>query len=308
MRIAVFGAGALGGYFGARLVASRHDVALIARGAHRNALRSNGLTVVGPTGNLRLTQRIVTDDPTEIGEVDLILLAVKTWQLPSALQEMKPLVGNDTAVVTLQNGVEAPDQVAAIYGRERVLPGVARVLVVLEAPGVVRHLGGVESLMLAEWVNTVTPRVRRIRTALHEAGIPSPTPGDIRVELWTKFLLVAGVGGLGAVTNAPFGTLRGRPGLRRRLTEAMSEIKQVGRTTGIALSDDIVASTLLFLDRQPGDGTTSLQRDLAAGRPSELEAWTGAVVRLGGASGIPTPVNDFLYEILSLRQSDAGRR
>jgi 2-dehydropantoate 2-reductase len=307
MRIAVFGAGGLGGYFGARLAADGHEVALIARGSHRDALRSNGLTVAGPTGELHLAQVVATEDPTEIGEVDLVLLAVKTWQLSAAMVTMKPLVGGDTAVVTLQNGVDAADLVAAMYGRDKVLPGIAKVLTLLDSPGVIRHIGGEGSLTLGEWDNSATARVQRIRTALGEAGIPSPTPRDIRVELWTKFLFIAGIGGLGAVTDASFGTLRARPGMRRQVTAAMSEIEQVGRVNGIDLPQDIVATTMAFLDRQPEDGSTSLQRDIADGRPSELDAWTGAVVRLGSASGIPTPVNDLLYEVLSLRESSTER-
>lgn len=303
MRIVVFGAGGLGGFFGARLAAGGHDVALIARGAHRDALRENGLTMLGPTENVRLDQVVTTDDPARIGEADLVLLAVKTWQLPAALAAMEPLVGDNTAVVTLQNGVEAPDQVAEVYGRETVLPGVARVLAMVEAPGVVRHIGGEGSLVLAEWDDAATPRVERIRTTLREAGILSPAPRNILGELWSKFVFITGVGGLGAVTNAPFGILRGRPGMRGQLTEAMSEIERVARARGVDLPDDVVPSTMAFLDVQPEDGTASLQRDIAAGRPSELDAWTGAVVRLGASSGTPTPVNAVLYEILSLRAS-----
>jgi 2-dehydropantoate 2-reductase len=307
MRIAVFGAGGLGGYFGARLAAQGHEVALVARGSHRDALRSRGLTVVSPTENLHVTEVVATDDPTEIGEVDLVLLGVKTWQLPPALTTMKPLVGNATAVVTLQNGVEAPDQVAAEYGRASVLPGVAKVLTLLESPGVVRHIGGEGSLVLGEWDNAATSRVQRLRTVLGEAGILSPAVQDIRVELWTKFLFIAGIGGLGAVTGESFGVLRSRPGTRRQVTAAMSEIEQVARATGVDLPGDVVPATMAFLDRQPESGTTSMQRDIAAGRPSELDAWTGAVVRLGSASGTPTPVNDLLYEILSLQESRGSR-
>lgn len=307
MRIAVFGAGGLGGYLGARLAAQGHDVAFVARGSNRDALRSNGLTLLSPTEELRLPQVVATDDTTEIGEVELVLLAVKTWQLPSALMMMKPLVGKDTAVVTLQNGVEAFDQVAAEYGRAAVLPGVAKVLTHLESPGVVRHVGGEGSLRLGEWDNTATARVQRLRTMLVEAGILSPAPSDIQAELWIKFLFITGIGGLGAVTGEPFGVLRSRPGTRRHVIAAMSEIEQVALARGIDLPDDIVPATMAFVDGHPEDGTTSLQRDLAAGRPSELDSWTGAVVRLGAASGTPTPVNDLLYEILGLRELRASR-
>jgi len=301
MKIAVIGAGGVGGYFGGKLTAAGHEVGFVARGAHLKALERDGLAVASVAGDFTVSPVRVTADPGEIGEVDAVLLAVKTWQLEAAAESAKPLVGKETAVITVQNGVEAPDQAARILGREAILPGIAKVIAFVEGPGRIRHAGGHGSLTFAEWDNQPSPRVERFREALQESGIVTVRPRDIWAELWAKFLFVAPLGGLGAVTDAPFGVLRERPGLRRLLEAAMTEVEQLAKAMGVHLPDDVVAKTMAFVDEQPADGTSSLHRDLRSGRPSELDAWTGAIVRLGAQTGTPTPVNGFCYEILSVR-------
>ncbi|MCP3819188.1 2-dehydropantoate 2-reductase [Streptomyces sp. A3M-1-3] len=308
MKVAVVGAGGIGGYFGGRLaVAGGHEVRFVARGRHLAALRRDGLTVDGPSGSFSVPPEDLraTEDPGDIGAVDFVLLGVKTWQLPSAIGLLKPLTGAGTAVVTTQNGVETPVEVAEAVGREAVVPGSAKIITYLEGPGRVRHIGGLGSLTFGEWDNRPSERVEGLRQALDEAGVAAVVPQDIWAELWAKFLFVAPLGGVGAATDAPIGALRSRPGTRRLLADAMAEIQQVAQASGIALPDDIVARTLDFVDQQPAEGTSSLQRDIGAGKASELEAWTGSVVRLGARSGTPTPVNGFLYEVLSLREARA---
>lgn len=292
------GAGGVGGFFGGRLAAAGHDVSFVARGEHLEAMRRNGLAVSSVHGDFTVSPVRATADAGELGEADAVLLAVKTWQLEAAAEAVKPLVGKETAVVTLQNGVDAPRQAAGILGREAVVPGIAKVLAFIDRPGHIRHLGA-GALAFAEWDNTPTPRVERLRAALEEAGLVAERPRDIWTALWAKFLFVAPLGGLGAVADAPFGPLRDRPGLRSLLGQAMTEVRDIARANGIKLADDAVAKTLAVVDEQPADGTTSLHRDLRAGRPSELDAWTGAIVRLGEEAGVPTPVNGFCYEVLS---------
>ncbi|MFJ6948982.1 2-dehydropantoate 2-reductase [Streptomyces wuyuanensis] len=305
MKTVVIGAGGIGGYFGGRLAAAGHDVRFVARGARLEALRRDGLTVRSPAGDLSLPVR-ATDDPGEIGEADYVLVCVKTRQLPAVLGTLAPLIGPDTAVLPLQNGVEAPAEVAAAVGREAVVPGIAKIIAFLDGPGRIRHVGGAGSLTFGEWDNKETPRVTRLKDALDEAGVTAVVPDDIWRELWAKFLFVVPLGGLGAVTDATIGEFRSRPGTRRLLEEAMTEIHRLAQAHGVALPADIVPATLAFVDQQPAEGTSSLHRDIASGRPSELEAWTGAVVRLGERSGTPTPVNGFLYEVLGLRESRAA--
>ncbi|MEU2063709.1 2-dehydropantoate 2-reductase [Streptomyces sp. NPDC013455] len=306
MKAAVVGAGGLGGYFGSRLVAAGHDVRFVARGAHLEALRKDGLTVRDPDGTVSVTPVDATGDTREAGPCDLVLLAVKTWQLGPAIEALPPLLGPDTAVVTLQNGVEAPEQVAGAVGRAAVLPGVAKVIAQLDGPGRIRHVGGAGSLVVGEWDGTGTERVRRLRAALEDAAVPSPAVTDIWAELWAKFLFVVPFGSLGAAADGGFGELRSRAGTRRLLADAMREVERLAHAAGVALPADIVDTTLDFVDRQPAAGTSSLQRDLLAGTPSELDAWTGSVVRLGARHGVPTPIHSLLYEVLGVREDRAA--
>jgi 2-dehydropantoate 2-reductase len=303
MKFAIIGAGGLGGYFGAKLATAGHHVSFLARRDHLAALRRTGLTVIGVNDRATVIPVHATDDPSSIGAVDTIMLAVKTWQLDEALTALPPLINTDTAVITLQNGVEAPHQVAQQVGHGAVLPGVAKVIAMLTGPGTVRHAGGAGALDLAEWDNQPSQRTERIRAALTDAGITTTAPADIWAELWAKFMFVAPVGGLGALTDTPFGPLRQRPGTRRLLQAAMTEVHHLATAHSVTLANDVVAATMAFVDRQPPEGATSLHRDIAAGRRSELDSWTGAVVRLGDRTGTPTPVNNVIYEVLSLRES-----
>ena len=306
MKVAVIGVGGTGGYFGGRLAAGGHDVSIVARGAHLDALRSDGLIVDSVAGDFSIAPVRATDDPRDVGKVDVVLLCVKTWQLTPAVAALQPLMDGGTAVVTVQNGVEAPAEVAEAVGRDSVLPGIARIFASLDGPGRVRHVGGPASLTFAEWDNRSTTRVERFRTALRDSGVPTDVPADIWVELWAKFLFVVPLGGLGAATGAPVGVLRSRPGTRRLLVDAMREIRGVGLAMGVRLADDIVDNTMAFLDQQPAAGTSSLQRDILSGNRSELDAWTGAVVRLGERTGTATPVNNVLYEVLCVREAGSS--
>lgn len=301
MKIAVIGAGAIGGYFGGRLANAGHEVGFLARGVNLEAMRRQGLVVRSVAGEFVVPEVLASNDPGDLGVADVVLLTVKTWQLDAVLDRLNPLVGADTAILTTQNGVDTPDRVAQRYGRAAVLPGSAKVFASLEAPGQVRHVGGPGLLTYGEWDNQVTPRVDGLRKVLDDAGVPTAVPADIWTELWSKFLFVVPFGGLGAVTDASIGVLRTRPGTRQLLVTLMGEIRDVARAMEVDLPADIVERTLAFVDQQPANGRSSLQRDILAGRPSELEAWTGAVVRLGATTGTATPVHDMVYELLSAR-------
>ncbi|MEU4394422.1 2-dehydropantoate 2-reductase [Kribbella sp. NPDC023855] len=305
LRIAVLGAGGVGGYFGGRLAEAGYDVRFVARGEQLAALRRDGLVVESVAGDFSVGSVVATDDPAEIGEVDYVLLGVKTWQLGEAIKSLQPLVGPGTAVVTTQNGVEAPREVADAVGQDAVLPGAVEIIAFLDGPGRVRHIGGPAKLTFGEWDNRVSERVERLRDALQASKLTAVVPADVWVALWSKFLALGSFGAVATLADAPFGVLRGRPGLRQLIVDSMNEIKQVAKATGVELPADALDNTLAFLDSLPEAGTTSLQRDIKAGKPSELEAWTGAVVRLGRQTGTPTPVNTILYELASAR-SQAG--
>ncbi|MEW1952113.1 2-dehydropantoate 2-reductase [Terrabacter sp. NPDC080008] len=304
MRIAVLGAGGIGGYFGGRLAASGHDVTFLARGAHLEAIREHGLVVTSVAGDFTVRAAQATDDLAAIGVVDAVLLAVKTWQLAPVLEKLPALLALHTAVITVQNGVEAPDRTAATVGRSAVLPGIAKIFAHIEAPGRVAHVGGPASLVFDEWApapGAPSERVARLREAVTASGVASPAPDDIWAELWSKMLFVVPFGSLGAALDAAIGQLRSKPSSRTLLQDAMREVEALARARGIRLPARVVEGTMAFVDDQPADSTTSLQRDLLEGRPSELDAWTGAVVRLAGESGVDVPLHRLLLEVLTSR-------
>lgn len=304
----MLGTGGVGGYFGGRLAKAGHDVSFVARGAHLDALKQNGLVVTSADGDFTVSPAQATDDTRDIGEVDYVLLAVKTWQLEQVIPTLKPLIGSGTAVVTTQNGVDAPQQVADAVGRDIVLPGAVEVIAYIDGPGRIRQLGG-GKLTFAEWDSRPTDRVERLRAALAEAGLTAVVSTDVWAALWTKFLTLASIGAMGTVTDAPFGVMRSRPAIRQLVQDSMTEVLHVARAKGITLPDDVIQARMAFFDEMPDAATTSLQRDIGAGKPSELEAWTGAAVRIGQETGTPTPVNSLLYELISARiQASAGRR
>ncbi len=317
MRIAVFGVGGVGGYFGARLAQgagagagagagegaapgarSGHEVVLIARGAHLAAIRERGLLVETPAERLIARPALATNDPAEAGAVDVVLLAVKAWQVPDTARALAPLLGRETFVVPLQNGVEAASQLVAALGAPRVLGGLCGTISFVAGPGHIRSVGATHFVRFGELDNRPSERAERLREAFARAGVDASIPADIHVALWEKFAFVVSVGGLGAVTRAPIGVLRGQPETRALIEQGIREIVAVGRARGVPLRDDVLERTLAFADRLAPSGTASLQRDIADGKPSELEAWNGAVVRLGREAGVSTPLHAFIYHCL----------
>ncbi len=298
MRIAVFGAGGAGGYFGGRLAQAGEDVVFIARGEHLQALRTHGLRVDSVKGDFVLQSVQATDDPAQVGVVDVVLLGVKAWQVPEAAQAMRPLVGPETFVVPLQNGVEAPAQLAAVLGAQHVLGGLAKIISFKVGPGHIDHAGAEPYMAFGELDNRPSERAERLRLGFERAGVTVEIPPDIQAALWDKFLFVVSLGGVGAVTRAPFGVLRSVPETRQMLEQAMHEIFAVAQARNIALPEDAIHKTIAFVDTLPPSGTTSLQRDIVEGRPSELASWNGAVVRLGQEVGVATPLHTFIYHSL----------
>lgn len=305
MRIAVFGAGGVGGYFGGRLAQAGEEVVFIARGEHLQALRTHGLRVDSVKGDFVLQSVQVTDDPAQVGVVDVVLLGVKAWQVPEAAQAMRPLVGPDTFVVPLQNGVEAPAQLVAVLGAQHVLGGLAKIISFKVGPGHIRHAGAEPYVAFGELDNRISERAERLCQAFERAGVRVEIPPDIQAALWEKFLFIVSWGGVGAVTRAPIGVLRTVPETRQMLEQAMHEIVAVALARNIALPEDVIGKTMVFVDRLPPNGTASLQRDIMEGKPSELASWNGAVVRLGQEVEVATPLHAFIYHSLLLLELQA---
>ena len=298
MRIAIFGVGGAGGYFGARLASAGEEVIFIARGEHLEAIRRQGLRVETPGGEMVIRPAQATDDPAEVGAVDVIIVGVKAEQIIDAAQAMGSMIGPDTCVVPLQNGVEAPSQLAELLGEQHVLGGLCGTLSWITGPGQIRNIGDVNFIKFGELDNRSSERAERLRQSFDHAGVTAQVPANIHEALWEKFLFVVSFGGVGAVTRAPIGVIRTLPETRRMLERSMQEIHTVARARQIPIADTTVVKTLAFVDSLPSDGTTSLQRDIADGKPSELEAWNGAVVRLGKEVDVATPLHEFIYHSL----------
>jgi len=306
MRFAIIGVGGAGGYFGARLAEAGHDVAFIARGDHLAAIRKDGLRVESIAGDVVVTNIRATDDPSTLEPADVVIIATKSWQVPEAARAIVPLVGPDTVVVPMQNGVEAIDQIAAVVGRAHTLGGVARIVSFRAGPGHIRHTGVDPSFEIGALDDHLASRVTRIRDAFASAKAAAlVVSADIRVSIWKKLLFLAPWAGVGAVTRATLGALRTAPGTRRILEAAVVEIDAVARANGVALPSTAIADAMSYLDALPHHGTTSMQRDIVAGVPSELDSLCGAVVRIGARASVPTPTHRFLFDVLSLQEQIA---
>jgi 2-dehydropantoate 2-reductase len=240
MKICIVGVGGVGGYFGARLAVAGHEVSLIARGATLQALRSRGLSIESPLGDLHLRDVTATDDPSEIGEVDVVILGVKTWQVPTVAEAARPLVGDNTVVLPLQNGIETTDQLAAVFGPRPVLGGTCRISAAIVEPGRIRHMGVAPWIALGELDGRSSRRVRRLAAALEGAGIAVEVSRDIQAEIWRKFLLIASTSGVGAVARRPLADLRANPETLDLMRRAMEEVAALAAARGVTLTADTV--------------------------------------------------------------------
>lgn len=307
MRIAIYGTGGVGGYFGGRLAESGEDVTFIARGDHLTALQRDGLRVQSIAGDFHVHPVRATDDPASVGEVDCVLLAVKAWQVAHAIDAMRPMIGPETFVVPLENGVEAAEQVAEALGRSHAVGGLCGILAYRSTPGCIVHAGVDPFVRFGELDNQPSERLQRLKAVFERAqGVQAEIAEDIHVAIWSKFLFICAMSGIGAITRAPIGVSRQLPQTRQMIEQVLDEIRQVALARGVALPDNAVQRALKFIDALPDSGTASMQRDIMEGNPSELESQNGAVVRLGQAVGVATPVNALIYAAL-LPQEMAAR-
>ncbi|HMA18650.1 MAG TPA: 2-dehydropantoate 2-reductase, partial [Thermoanaerobaculia bacterium] len=258
MRIAIFGTGGAGGYFGAQLARSGEDVVFIARGRHLEEIRIHGLRVDAGGSEFVVHPSQATDDPGEVGAVDVVIVGVKAWQVTESARAMQPLIGTETFVVPLQNGVEAPAQLVSVLGSGHVLGGLCGTLSWVTAPGRIRSLGAVHFVKLGELDNRPSERAERLKRAFERARVNVEIPPDITKALWEKFLFVVSVGGVGAVTRAPFGVIRSVPESRRMLEICMREILAVGRARSVALEETVLDRTMALTDSLDPGGSTSL--------------------------------------------------
>lgn len=298
MRVAILGAGGVGGFLGARLAAAGVDLALLARGAHLAAIREQGLRLESERGDLSVRPQIATDRPAEIGPVDIVLCAVKLYDLEAAMDLLGPLIGPDTGIVTLQNGVDAPDLVAARVGREHVLGGVAQIAAVVAEPGVIRMTGTMARFAVGELDGRSSARLRALGEALSKAEVEHELSNNIRRALWAKMVFLASFSGITALIRLPIGPIREDPETRALLRTALEEAVAVAAAEGIDFGDQGADDRLKAIDRLPATMRSSLLDDLERGRRLETPWLSGTISRLGRRHGLATPTHDLIATVL----------
>jgi 2-dehydropantoate 2-reductase len=299
MRIAAMAAGAVGGYFGARLAAAGHDVVFIARGAHCDAMRRDGLRIESVNGDVYLPKPNVTDDPASVGAVDIVLFAVKLWDTEKAAEAARPLLGPDTRVITLQNGVDSYERIAPIVGRERAIPGVTYVVTVIDRPGVIKQTSTFQSIVCGTIDGRPDAPLAAFVEAAKAAKIPITLSDDIQRDRWHKFILLAGTSGATALTRTSMGPILADPDMRALFRNLMAETLAVGIAKGVALDPGYVDDRMAFADKTvPASMKASMANDLDRGNRLELDWLAGRVSQLGKELKVPTPVNDTVYAAL----------
>jgi len=298
MRIAIFGTGGVGGYFGGRLAQAGENVTFIARGEHLRAIQTTGLKVDSLNGDFLVYPAKATTEVNEVGPVDLVIVGVKAWQVPEAARAMKPLVGPNTTVLPLQNGVDAVSQLTVELATDHVIGGLCKIVSFVVGPGHIHHAGFAPSVVIGEMDNQRTARIVEIEKTFNHAGVETTIASDIQVALWMKFLFIASFSGVGAIANAPAGILRTDPELRAQMSRAMGEIYSLARARGINLPTNSIETVMAGVNALPEDATSSMQRDIAAGKRSELESQNGAVVRMARESGVEVPTHELIYATL----------
>ncbi len=297
MKIAIMGAGAIGAYYGALLARAGQDVTFIARGNHLQAMQQAGLQVKSYFGDFHLPTVQATDNPATVGVVDLILFTVKTYDAVSAAQAMQPMVGPETAVLTMQN-MNMAQQVGEIIGLEHILGSVTYVFSAVQAPGIISHTSNFHRLIFGEFSNQITPRAEAIRDVLETSGAMIVLSEDIQVALWDKLMAISPLAAVSSVVGVPVGRYRDIPETRGLLHQAMTELESLARTRGVNLDPDVVQQKMRFVDGLEPGAIPSMQRDVLAGRPSEMEELVGMVVRIAAESTVDAPTYNFIYAAL----------
>ena len=304
MKIAVLGVGGVGGPIGAALAVAGHDVTLIARGAHLDAIRRDGLRIQGAR-DVHAHPVRATDTPASVGPVDAVLLAVKAWAVEEAGALVRPMLRDGAAVIALQNGVEAEDRLAGVIGAEHVMGGIAEISAAIHAPGVIRQVSDYLRVRFGEIDGSDSARGRALDAAFRAAGIESEFTATIEQTIWNKFLMLAAVSGLTGATRGTFGEVRSDPETRALLRAAVEEAAAVGMAKGVTLAADCVDKTMAWIDTIPAEGRASMAVDLERGNRLELPWLSGAVVRLGRDLGVATPVHGFICAVLKFHQDGA---
>ena len=307
MKIAMMGSGGVGGFFGGRLAKAGYDVTFIARGRHLAAMRENGLTIENePQGDIHIPKVKAVERPEDVGPVDLVIMSVKLWDTEDAARSIKPMVGPQTGVLSLQNGVVKDDILRKVFPEKNVMGGVGYVATHISRPGVIHQVGTMQRIVLGEYDGSASPRAKFLHEALLKAGVKAELSDDVRRAIWEKYAFLVGLSGSTTTMRRPLGAVRANPRSRAFLLKLMQETVAVGRAKGVALPADYAEQRLAFADTLPYDMTSSMHHDLERGNRLEVEWLSGGVVKLGAEARIPTPANAAVCDILALHADGAS--
>jgi 2-dehydropantoate 2-reductase len=308
MKIAMMGSGGVGGFFGGRLARAGHDVTFIARGSHLAALKKDGLAIENePQGNLHVPNVKATDDPASIGVADLVILSVKLWDTEAAARQVLPIVGPQTAVLSLQNGVIKDEIMRKVFGDKAVMGGVCYVATHISRPGVIHQTGTMQRIVVGEYDGRRSERAEALHAALAASGVTAELSDDVRRSIWEKYVFLVALSGATTTMRKTLGPIRSNPQTRSFFLDLMSEVVAVGRAQGVALPADYADSRMGFGDSLPADMTSSMHHDLEKGNRLEVEWLSGGVVKLGREKGVPTPCNRAVCAILALHAEGSGK-
>ncbi len=310
MKIAIMGTGGVGGYYGGLLAKQGHEVTFIARGANLQAIQKNGLQIKSIHGDFSITPATAVADPAEVGAVDFALVCVKTYDTDSVARIMIPLVGAQTTVLSLQNGIDAADQIGKIVGMDHVIGGATWISSALEAPGVIKQMSQFRRIVIGELNGGISPRVETLVEVFHSTGVTIEASDDIRKTLWTKFVFISSASSLGSLTRLTMGEYRAIPETRAMILNLMKEVESVARAQGVVLDVDVVQKALAFMDNAAPHIKASMQLDVETNHRTEIEAMIGVIGRKGRELGVPTPTADFIYAALlpiDLKARHAGQ-
>ncbi len=298
MKIVVMGTGGVGGYFGGLFARKGHQVFFVARGAHLQSILEKGLTVKSVHGDFNISPALAGSDPAEFGIADLVLFCTKTYDTQAAAKMLLPVVGEETMVMSFQNGIDSADRIGAVLGIQHMVGSSTWISSLIESPGVIRQVSQFRRVVIGELDGKRTPRLQNLCTAWHEIGIRAECVEDILKVLWTKFVFISSMSGFGSLTRLAVGDYRSVPETRMMMVKLMEEVEAVARAKGINLDVDVVSQTLAFIDQAAPGLRPSMQADVEASKRMELESMIGVICRLGQQLSIPTPTADMIYALL----------
>lgn len=307
MKILVYGIGGVGGYFGGRLIAAGHEVSMIARGKQLEAIKDNGLIIESINGDLKVTPKLVTDDVSKVETPDLVILGVKSWQIPDVAKILKLYISESTMILPLQNGADNVDALLEVFPKKNVLGGLCHIVSFVEVPGKIKHTSFEPRITFGELDNCKSKRLLDLQQAFEQAKIATHIPEDIQLEIWKKFLFISMISGVGGLTRVSIAKMWKSDYLRDLIIKSGKETLALARAKNINLQENHLESAIAIIEKQPEGTTASTQRDIIAGRPSELDKFNGYIVREGLRLGVETPINKLIYECLAPIEHEARK-